>query len=125
MISAANLANKPVPETRSDLAAFWTRTPDFLSTALIAAAMAWARRMAKPGLPNMLGASSLVALVVAMALPFTPLGRGFGFEAPFVPMLAGIGVILIPYLVSTELLRPLAVGPASRADQTHARPIHS
>ncbi|WP_051370853.1 magnesium-translocating P-type ATPase [Mesorhizobium loti] len=65
-----------------------------------------------PRLP--LAASSLVALVVAMVLPFTPLGAWFGFEAPSVPMLAGIGVIVVAYLVSAELLKPLAVGPASR-----------
>ena len=56
-----------------------------------------------------LAASSLVALIVAMVLLFTPLGRWFGFETPPLIMLAGIGVIVIIYLVSAELLKPLAV----------------
>jgi Mg2+-importing ATPase len=56
-----------------------------------------------------LAASSLVALVVAMVLPFTPVGGWFGFEAPPPIMLAGIGIIVIVYLVSAELLKPLAV----------------
>jgi Mg2+-importing ATPase len=56
-----------------------------------------------------LAASSLVALVIAMVLPFTPVGGWFGFEAPPLIMLAGIGFIVIVYLVSAELLKPLAV----------------
>lgn len=54
-------------------------------------------------------ASSLVALIVAMVLPFTPIGGWFGFETPPLIMLVGIGIIVIIYLVSAELLKPLAV----------------
>jgi Mg2+-importing ATPase len=54
-------------------------------------------------------ASSLVALLVAMALPFTPVGGWFGFETPPLVMLAGIGAIVIVYLVSAELVKPWAV----------------
>ena len=43
--------------------------------------------------------SSLVALVVAMAIPFTPVGRWFGFEAPPLGMLGGIGFLIVLYLV--------------------------
>ena len=60
-----------------------------------------------PGLP--LAASSLVAVVVAMVLPFTPVGTWFGFEAPSASILAGIAVVVALYLVSAELLKPLAV----------------
>jgi P-type Mg2+ transporter len=56
-----------------------------------------------------LAASSLVALIVAMVLPFTPVGGWFGFEAPPLAMLVGTGIIVIVYLVSAELLKPLAV----------------
>ena len=56
-----------------------------------------------------LAASSLVALIVAMVLPFTPIGGWFGFETPPLIMLVGIGIIVIIYLVSAELLKPLAV----------------
>jgi Mg2+-importing ATPase len=54
-------------------------------------------------------ASSLVALLAAMVLPFTPLGSWFGFETPPLVMLAGIGAIVIVYLVTAELLKPWAV----------------
>jgi Mg2+-importing ATPase len=50
-----------------------------------------------------------VALIVAMVLPFTPVGGWFGFEAPPPTMLVGTGVIVIVYLVTAELLKPLAV----------------
>lgn len=53
--------------------------------------------------------SSLAALVIAMALPFTPMGTWFGFEAPPAIMLAGIGLVVVAYLVSAELLKPLAI----------------
>ena len=56
-----------------------------------------------------LAVSSLVALLIAMVLPFTPVGGWFGFEAPPLTMLAGTGIIVIVYLVSAELLKPLAV----------------
>ncbi|MFG1466358.1 magnesium-translocating P-type ATPase [Xanthobacter sp. DSM 24535] len=56
-----------------------------------------------------LAASSLIALVVAMALPFTPMGPWFGFEVPAISILLGIGVIVVAYLVSAELLKPLAI----------------
>ncbi|SHK21854.1 Mg2+-importing ATPase [Roseomonas rosea] len=56
-----------------------------------------------------LAASSLVALVVAMALQFTPVGSWFGFEAPPAMVLFGIGAIIIAYLVSAEMLKPLAI----------------
>jgi Mg2+-importing ATPase len=54
-------------------------------------------------------ASSLVALLAAMVLPFTPLGGWFGFETPPLVMLAGIGAIVVVYLASAELLKPWAV----------------
>ena len=61
-----------------------------------------------------LATSSLVALALAMALPFTPIGRWFGFEAPPLVMLAGIGVIVGIYLISAELLKSLAINSLSR-----------
>jgi Mg2+-importing ATPase len=61
-----------------------------------------------------LAASSLVALVGAMALPFSPIGGWFGFETPPIPVLVGIGAIVIAYLVSAELLKSLAVKPQLR-----------
>jgi Mg2+-importing ATPase len=63
-----------------------------------------------------LAASSLVALVIAMVLPFTPVGGWFGFGAPPLIMLAGIGIIVVVYLVSAELLKPLAVAQTGRVD---------
>jgi P-type Mg2+ transporter len=56
-----------------------------------------------------LAASSLVALAVAMTLPFTPIGFWFGFVTPPPVMLAGIGLLVLVYLVCAELLKPYAV----------------
>jgi Mg2+-importing ATPase len=56
-----------------------------------------------------LAASSLVALLVAMILPFTPIGGWFGFVAPPPVILAAIGLLVVIYLVCAELLKPLAV----------------
>src|ERR1019366_2904216 len=56
-----------------------------------------------------LAASSLVALAVAMTLPFTPIGDWFGFVAPPPVMLAAIGLLVVVYLVCAELLKPEAI----------------
>ena len=58
-----------------------------------------------------LAVSSLAALVVALALPFTPAGRWFGFEPPPATVLAGIGLVVIAYLAAAELLKPVALRP--------------
>jgi magnesium-transporting ATPase (P-type) len=71
-----------------------------------------------------LAASSLIALAVAVALPFTPAGTWFRFEPPPAAMLAGIGVIVVTYLVVAERLKPLALAPPLRpraAPQTTRR----
>ncbi|MCP5978287.1 cation transporting ATPase C-terminal domain-containing protein, partial [Klebsiella pneumoniae] len=46
-----------------------------------------------------LALSSLVALLVALALPFTPMGAWFGFVAPPPAMLLGIAGVVVTYLV--------------------------
>jgi P-type Mg2+ transporter len=61
-----------------------------------------------------LTASSLVALVVAMTLPFTPLGGWFGFVAPPPIVLAATALIVLVYLAFAELLKPLAIAPQRR-----------
>jgi Mg2+-importing ATPase len=50
--------------------------------------------------------SSLPALLVAMALPFTPLSDWFGFRAPPAGMLLRLVGIVVAYLVSAEALKP-------------------
>lgn len=62
-----------------------------------------------------LAASSLVALAAAMALPFTPAGAWFGFQAPPLATLAGVGVLVVVYLVVAELLKPWAIGMSRKA----------
>jgi P-type Mg2+ transporter len=57
--------------------------------------------------------SSLVALTIAMVVPFTPAGRWFGFEAPPLSMLGGIGFLVVLYLISAELLKRFAVAPSA------------
>jgi P-type Mg2+ transporter len=94
-------------------------TPDEFRTAWFLESMATQilvifiiRTFGRPwsNLPHpMLTASSLAALTVAMILPFTPLGGWFGFVAPPPIMLAGIGLLVVVYLVFAELLKPFAV----------------
>ncbi|QOZ50999.1 magnesium-translocating P-type ATPase [Bradyrhizobium sp. CCBAU 53338] len=61
-----------------------------------------------------LAVSSLVALLVAMVLPFTPLGTWFGFVAPPPIMMAGIALLVVVYLACAELLKPLAIRAGRR-----------
>ncbi|WFU42690.1 magnesium-translocating P-type ATPase [Bradyrhizobium sp. CB82] len=61
-----------------------------------------------------LSASSLIALVVAMLVPLTPVGAWFGFVAPSPLMLAGIAALVVVYLACTELLKPLAIRTARK-----------
>ena len=56
-----------------------------------------------------LAASSLVALAVALALPFSPIGGWFGFEVPTLGELLAIAAIVFTYLMLAELLKPLAI----------------
>ena len=70
-----------------------------------------------------LAASSLLALLGAMALPLTPAGAWFGFHAPPAMTLAGIGVIVVLYLASAELLKPFAIGIPDRSFRLKKSPI--
>jgi Mg2+-importing ATPase len=67
-------------------------------------------------MPNrVLTISTLAALAVALAIPFSPLGAWFEFRAP--PMLvtlALLGIVLV-YLAAAELLKPYAISPSRRA----------
>jgi Mg2+-importing ATPase len=58
-------------------------------------------------------ASSLIALAVAMLVPFTAAGHWFGFEAPPLGMLSGVGFLVVLYLVCAELLKKVAVAPSA------------
>ena len=50
-------------------------------------------------------ASSLIALVVAMGLPFTPLGHFFGFQTLSPAVLGAIAVLAVVYLLAAEALK--------------------
>jgi Mg2+-importing ATPase len=54
-----------------------------------------------------LAASSLGALLVAMALPFTTMGEWFGFVAPPGYVLLALGGVTIAYLVLAEALKTI------------------
>ena len=56
----------------------------------------------------LLTVSSLCALGAAMVLPFTPVGRWFGFEAPSLPIVLGLGAVVVIYLTCAELLKRIA-----------------
>ncbi len=52
-----------------------------------------------------LAASSLSALLVAMSLPFTPVGAWFGFVVPSWRLTLGLGVVVVVYLACAELVK--------------------
>jgi Mg2+-importing ATPase len=52
-----------------------------------------------------LALSSLAALALALAIPFSPLGAWFGFEVPPVAVLGGLMLLVVAYLVAAELLK--------------------
>ncbi len=54
--------------------------------------------------------SSLLALVVAMVVPFSPVGAWFGFQVPPLEVVCSVGLVVVVYLVCAELLKRLAVG---------------
>nr|WP_228747905.1 magnesium-translocating P-type ATPase [Bradyrhizobium sp. BR 10289] len=56
-----------------------------------------------------LAMSSLTALLVAMVLPFTPIGAWFGFVAPPPVVMAAIALLVVVYLACAELLKPFAI----------------
>ena len=66
----------------------------------------------------LLTASSLGALAVAMAAPFTPIGGWFGFQAPPLAMTLALGLVVLIYLACAELLKSFAVGPYGIAGQS-------
>jgi Mg2+-importing ATPase len=60
--------------------------------------------------PNrVLTISTLAALAVALAIPFSPLGVWFGFKAPPAAVTLALAAIVVAYLVCAELFKPLAI----------------
>ena len=64
--------------------------------------------------------SSLLALAVAMIVPFSPIGAWFGFRAPPLEITCSVGLIVVAYLVCAEFVKRVAVGAATLT--SHARP---
>lgn len=58
--------------------------------------------------------STLGALVVAMAIPLSPLGAWFGFQTPPAPLIAALVGVVAAYLTCAELLKPLAISVGVR-----------
>jgi Mg2+-importing ATPase len=79
----------------------------------------WANRPAP-----ILTATTLSALVVAMALPFTPIAASFGFQAPPPGLTLTLVALVAAYLIAAEALKGLAIarlprqGPADVARRT-------
>ncbi len=57
----------------------------------------------------LLAASSLGALAVGIAIIASPIGTGFGFSSLPIGVLAACAVVVILYLVTAELAKPLAI----------------
>jgi len=61
-------------------------------------------------LPNaVLTISTLAALAVALAIPFSPLGEWFGFQTLPPLVVIALAGIVVAYLVSAELFKPVAI----------------
>lgn len=69
-----------------------------------------------------LAGSSLAALAVALALPFSPAGAWFGFQTPSPSILLGIGLITVAYLAAVEIVKPWVVRPRHGASGCLTRP---
>jgi P-type Mg2+ transporter len=54
--------------------------------------------------------SALCALVIALVVPFTIVGRWFDFTAPSAAVLLTVGAVTIGYLASTQALKRFATG---------------
>jgi P-type Mg2+ transporter len=59
-------------------------------------------------------ATSLGALVLALSIPFTPIGGWFGFESPPLATSLALAGIVFVYLICAELLKSLAVRTATK-----------
>ncbi len=65
-------------------------------------------------MPNpWLAASTVGALLVALAIPFTPLGALFGFQPPPAQVTLVLAGLVVAYLVAAELVKPLAIRKAA------------
>jgi Mg2+-importing ATPase len=64
-----------------------------------------------------LAGSTLAALVLALALPFTPIGAWFGFVNPTWAMSGAIALIVLAYLGTTEFVKPWALARPRRSQQ--------
>jgi Mg2+-importing ATPase len=92
---------------RCDAAHF--RTGWFVESVLSAAMVVLVVRTRRPLLASRpsrsLTLATLVVLSAALALPFTPLGRLFGFLPLPLPFLGLLALILLAYVASAELVK--------------------
>jgi Mg2+-importing ATPase len=66
-------------------------------------------------MPNpILTITTLGALAVALAIPFSPLGEWFGFQDLPTPVAITLAGIVVVYLVCAELFKPLAIAGGVR-----------
>ncbi|MDB5438564.1 MAG: magnesium-translocating P-type ATPase [Caulobacteraceae bacterium] len=63
----------------------------------------------------LLTVSSLAALTVALALPFTPMGAWFGFQSPLPALSLTMGAVVFAYLICANGLKALAISRTGRA----------
>jgi Mg2+-importing ATPase len=53
--------------------------------------------------------STLGALAVAVAIPYSPLAAVFGFRPPPAGVTVGLAGLVVAYLIAAELVKPLAL----------------
>jgi Mg2+-importing ATPase len=57
----------------------------------------------RPG--ALLSIAVLAAIAVGWVIPFTPLGRPFGFAVPTLPMLLALGAVIVVYVVLIDMVK--------------------
>ncbi len=70
-------------------------------------------------------ASALGALVIALVIPFTVVGRWFEFALPGLPVLVSIGAITLGYLASAQMLKRVATPQTRSPWQIRSRALRA
>ncbi len=68
-----------------------------------------------------LAATSLGSVIIAMALPFTPVGSWFGFQPPPLLVTVALGLVVLVYLACAELLKQTAIRQSGRLARSGPR----
>ncbi len=85
------------------------RTGWFLESVISASVIVLVIRSRRPFFESMPGkyllTATLLIVVMTLLFPFTPLGGPFGFQPPPTPVFFVLGVIVVLYVITAELVK--------------------